>query len=426
MKTIIFALFLLCLSLNAQAQQTQHTDSTTPRQWVQLNSGTTQSLGGVSYPCLDTIWIAGGVFLRSTDGGITWLPFPHPGDGGFFQSSKHGISFTSGTAAYVTFDAGITWDTMNTQVSQAFGFCWASPDTCFVVGAFGACSTDGGFSWTKMTLPADINGPFNAISFCNSKVGYVVGPLEPGPFPYQNINAGACYKTTDGGSTWTQLFTAIQGDLNGVAVINPDSVIVIGGQGIYRTTDGGNSWNSNTPLFIFQTHNVLAANAIVMRGNLGFMVGAVAGGGGYIIHTIDAGTTWTQESDVNTPGHLYGVAILDDTDAIAVGDNGVILKRTNGSLGVSQQQVVDSLSIQIFPNPSQQSFTIQYVLPQAQNVTLEVFDVTGNLVETIVPSTFQNAGEQTETFSTSSLTSGNYFLQLISNNYSSSTSFIIN
>jgi photosystem II stability/assembly factor-like uncharacterized protein len=415
LKSIIFASILFCLTLNARAQQTQQIDSVLPGQWVRLNSGTTAHLGHVDYVTNDTIWVGP---LRSTNAGTTWVPISQPGYGGFFQSALEGISLTDGTSAFVTHDAGQTWDTVNLEIGSntISAVCWASPDTCFVVGTAGFRSTDGAMTWAAVTSP--VSG--TAISFCNSKVGYVVGPMAPGPFPFQNQFAGSCFKTTDGGSTWTQLFTAIQSDLSAVATLNPDTAIVIGGKGIYRTTDGGNSWNSQTPLFVFQANNVLAAEAITFHGTEGFMVGALLGGTGYIIHTTDAGVTWTQESDNNTPGYLYGVAILDDTDAIAVGDGGAILKRSTGSSGVVQRRSVDSLAIQVFPNPSHGSIMLQYNLESSQNVTFAVFDEVGRQQD--VRSTSLRNGISLDV---TNVPSGIYFVRVSAGGYVQSRSVVI-
>jgi len=101
------------------------------------------------------------ILYRTDDGGETWelLPTRLPG-GGFLEIlSAEEIVFYSGGRFYVTKDAGETFDVVE-------------PDTSF------------GETVTSM-------------SFANSSTGWVV-TTRP-------INRRAFYKTTDGGTTWTQL-----------------------------------------------------------------------------------------------------------------------------------------------------------------------------------------------------------------------------
>ncbi len=424
MKPIIFALFLLCLALTAGAQtnqQPQQTDSTpAPGQWVRLNSGTTANLSHVDYVTKDTIWVDG--YNRSTNGGITWPSVSRPGGEGFFQSSTEGITIGGGSTCYVTHDAAQTWDTVNTQMQLIAAVSWASPDTCFVVGNSEVSrSTDGGMTWLHMGIGAS---NLHAVSFCNSKVGYAVGDEEEGPLPTQF--GGACYKTVDGGVHWNQVFTGLTNNLYSVVSFNPDTIIVAGAgpgtsgnPGLFRSSDGGATWKS---VFLSTTKG---GGGIVSRGNQGFFVGGVAGSGGFILHTMDAGLTWSEEESGVMSGYLNSVAMLNDTDVIAVGTNGTILKRPTGSSGVAQQGHPDSLLIQIFPNPSQQLLTFQYVLPSSQAVSLIVFDANGHLIATLLQGVIQSAGTQSIPISTANLSTGQYYYQFSAGQLSSNGSFTV-
>ncbi len=417
MKTIILVLFLFFLTLNARAQtnQPQQTDSTpSPGQWVRLNSGTTAFLSHVDYVTKDTIWVDG--YNRSTNGGITWPSVPRPGGEGFFQSSTEGITIGGGSTCYVTHDAAQTWDTVNTQMQLIAAVSWASPDTCFVVGNSEVSrSTDGGMTWLHMGIGAS---NLHAISFCNSKVGYAVGVEEEGPLPTQF--GGACYKTVDGGVHWNQVFTGLPRDLWYCCTLNADTVIVIGSgtisedtTSIYRTSDGGVSWQ-RVPYAGYAPFG-----GIAFRGSNGFIAG------GLILHSVDAGLTWINEPTGLTTGGPVAVSMLNDTDVIAAGTNGIILKRPTGSSGVAQQGHPDSLLIQIFPNPSQQLLTFQYTLSTQQRMTLTILDEAGHLLETILQAAVQNSGIQSIPVSTINLASGNYFYQLSSEEFSSNGSFTV-
>lgn len=64
-----------------------------------------------------------------------------------------------------------------------------------------------------------------------------------------------------------------------------------------------------------------------------------------------------------------------------------------------------------YPNPFNPSTTIKYALPQAGDVSLDVYDVTGRVIRTMNAG-MQNAGEQAIHFDANGLASGVYFYQL--------------
>ncbi len=67
---------------------------------------------------------------------------------------------------------------------------------------------------------------------------------------------------------------------------------------------------------------------------------------------------------------------------------------------------------QNYPNPFNPSTTIKYSIPQSSRVQLKVYDIIGNLVETLVDEN-QNAGVYTVDFNASNLSSGVYFYQIV-------------
>jgi Secretion system C-terminal sorting domain len=71
---------------------------------------------------------------------------------------------------------------------------------------------------------------------------------------------------------------------------------------------------------------------------------------------------------------------------------------------------------QNYPNPFNPSTNIRFSLPEANQVTLKVFDMLGQEVVTLV-NEFINAGSYEVTFDASILTSGIYFYTISSNNF---------
>jgi len=67
---------------------------------------------------------------------------------------------------------------------------------------------------------------------------------------------------------------------------------------------------------------------------------------------------------------------------------------------------------QNYPNPFNPVTTIRYGLPQAQHVTLVVYDMLGRAVTTVVNGQQQTAGWHTVSFDARDLASGTYLYRL--------------
>ena len=79
---------------------------------------------------------------------------------------------------------------------------------------------------------------------------------------------------------------------------------------------------------------------------------------------------------------------------------------------------------QNYPNPFNASTTIKYTLNNMNNVKLSVFDVTGNVVKTLV-SQIQNPGEYSVSFDASNLASGIYIYKLKSGSFEKNRRMIL-
>ncbi len=79
---------------------------------------------------------------------------------------------------------------------------------------------------------------------------------------------------------------------------------------------------------------------------------------------------------------------------------------------------------QNYPNPFNPATLIKFTLPEAQNVTLEVFDITGRTIATLVNGKVQR-GNNSISFNASNLSSGIYFYKLTTRTFTESKRMIL-
>ncbi len=79
---------------------------------------------------------------------------------------------------------------------------------------------------------------------------------------------------------------------------------------------------------------------------------------------------------------------------------------------------------QNYPNPFNPSTKIEFHLTKAGDVKLEVFDVNGKLVETLIDG-YMNAGAKNLTFNASGLSSGTYFYKISANGYTETKKMLL-
>jgi len=83
--------------------------------------------------------------------------------------------------------------------------------------------------WEEITLPATVN-PFPT-SFVSSSNGDI----------YTGTNNYGIFKSTDNGSSWTQVFST-QWNIESLAVNSIDNIFAGTSAGVYRSTNSGGSW----------------------------------------------------------------------------------------------------------------------------------------------------------------------------------------
>ena len=162
------------------------------------------------------------------------------------------------------------------------------------------------------------NSAWNPLNSGTTKAWYGVATAD-GVTVYAAVNNGVIWKSTDGGTTWTELTSGIKA-WYGVATADGVTVYAAVDKGvIWKSTDGGTTWtelNSGATSW----HNVATADGVTVY--------AAAYGGEAIWKSTDGGATWTALTSVTT--HLHCVATADGVTVYAAADSGVIWKSTDG------------------------------------------------------------------------------------------------
>lgn len=237
-------------------------------------------------------------------------------------------------------------------------------DRVVAVGEFGGVllSDDEGKSWRQAaSVPTRV--PLTSVNFLDGDVGFAVG------------HDSVILKTTDGGETWTEVYSDPEAELP-LFTVQIESAEIVRAFGAFgaalETRDGGATWQTRDlqPGQPFEEHLnqafkgegqmrfVAAEGGIVYKssdggqtyqrietpyegsywGGLSLKSGAVLvyGMRGNVWRSEDVGATWT-EVPSGTDESFSGGAELDDGTVVLVGLGGAIARSTDGGLSFTAE-----------------------------------------------------------------------------------------
>lgn len=430
--------YLLLTNVNAQSGWTLQTNPL----------GT--SIGKVQFVSATQGWISvsnSAKLLATTDGGSDWsvqimsstdtvwslsdpavnLSFINASTGWVLKSFGYGFGDSRGAVIYKTTDGGLNWGrNVISQINGDFGF-----NIQFInqnIGWFSFANlnsgtgnlyktTDGGTNWNPIS-----SGSFILPYFLTSNDGYAinVGPNIPPPYVF--------LRTSDGGVNWTtQYVDTSNGALNALHFTDVNNGWVVGSKGkIFKTSDGGTNWHRITHPSMSTNPNSKTLHFI--SSNIGWIGTDDGIGSRKVIHTTDAGNSWSIQS-VPITSSIFSISFADVNNGWLTSDYGVIAKYSVG-VGVNDKDIIpNQFSLnQNYPNPFNPTTKISWRSPVGGWQTLKVYDVLGNEIASLV-NEFRPAGSYEVEFKSQiasrELASGVYYYRLTAGKYSETKKLIL-
>lgn len=256
--------------------------------WVVQNSGTTAELYSVSAVNENVAWAcgAGGVVIRTTNGGQTWQTVNSPRAVDAYviwaMSADKAFVGTSGSTdakIHMTTNGGSTWTDVYTVAGGFINVIrfidenngWAEGDP--VGGNWTLLkTTNGGLNWTSLATVPQVGGEYGWNNSGWDKAGYMWFGTNNSRIYYSTNNgmnwvsspttaansyavafdnnyvglsgfaSGVLNKSTNGGATWSALTSPTTASITGIATVSNNEFFVAAGGSVWRTSDAGNNW----------------------------------------------------------------------------------------------------------------------------------------------------------------------------------------
>lgn len=255
-----------------------------------------------------SIVVAIGMFVLSCTAPALpqWQHMAGPRGANVNQIVKFGGRFLIATnrGTYISDDEGRTWSLSNAGLQSASGapfivYSLAVAGDTILAGNSGGLhrSMDGGASWSRVEGLSDHG--FNSVSAHN---GVVVAGSHAKELPYpffpDNWERGTVFRSTDGGSTWSDIGRSITtSNTEWVEQVHVSSnAILVGSEGrIFLSNNDGRSWiklRDRVDLFssiAWSFYRMASTNDTLF-----------VGAGTTVLRSVDAGQTWTKILEIDT------------------------------------------------------------------------------------------------------------------------------
>lgn len=371
--------------------------------------------------------------LKTTDGGDNWVIKNDTLDFALFRSIEFldddvtGIagSLNSTGKVFRTTDGGETWVNISASVTDTttasskricglahygnnfYGVGWWGSNTAKFYK-----SNDKGVSWQTKYMDTNLATGLVEAWFISADTGFVAGTRDNAVMP----PASVILKTTDGGNTWTEVFsdTTLGGYVWKLQFVNKNIAVGAIQNLFFRDSvnmvyskDGGSTWQIMPVGSRQATVNFLGGTQAC-----GFATPAKGWVGGYydgIFETTDSGKTWTHLQF----GYDFNRIFVIDSTLVYAGGN---MSYRYGSKPTNIPQVSTGsrsphLLYPVSPNPGKDMVRIKFELFTETNVVINVVNVDTRKVYHVA-NTHLDKGVYVYKWDGSTAPAGNYFVWL--------------
>jgi photosystem II stability/assembly factor-like uncharacterized protein len=293
-------------------------------------------------------------------------------------------------------DNGFSWNSINEGLTDKFITSLAiNADENIYAGSqyFLFESVDNGGHWNKINLGESL---FITSVLITSKGIILVGG-----------HAGL-FKSTDNGKLWNNNNPGLTNEYIYSLAETPSGDILAGTRfygGVFRSTDDGKNWsNLNEDLKKFYQISSIYSNSV---GDL-FIITELG-----TFRSINNGITWIR-FDIKLENTVYAQCL------VSTEEGNLLVGTYNSGVIKSKQTVTTTLSndykFQNFPNPFNNTTTIQYEIPANTKVSIKIYDILGKEVRTVYEGE-KTPGRYFTIIDGTNLASGVYLVRLVTNDY---------
>lgn len=390
-----------------------------------------------------------GSILSTTNGGDSWYTqltvWGYSLHRIFFTDSNNGYALGSNGILYKTTNGGQSWNDISPFNSYwLYSTFFFDPLKGWIGGGLEGYflrTINGGQSWSSISLP--VIDRMMCLYFINESNGWACGAN------------GKILRTTNSGLDWLLGNSGVNVELRDIQFIDQNEGWSVGLNGrIIHTTNGGINWSQqnsgiNSSLFGVHFANeltgwVVGENGIIMKTNNGGVpVELITFSGVNIDGKVQL--NWSTASELNNLGfeieraseikdwrnigfvdgrgtttEIQNYSFTDDLFGVQANKIFYRLKQIdfNGTYSYSKELELHMFGLpnsyllaQNYPNPFNPLTTIRYSLKDDCNVNLQIFDVLGTEVASLVDS-YEEAGTYEVIFDGSRLSSGIYYYVL--------------
>ena len=383
--------------------------------WKLLNCGTRETFYSTCFINNSTGWAAGSnrTIIKTNNGGKNWeICYQNIQQDMFNFNSIHFVNSSVGWVVgdygkiMKTTNGGITWSYQSSGTTiRLESCCFSDINNGIAVGGGWDDATnsyksvilrtsDGGKKWDadKRSSPGYLLDVF----LVDSTTGWISGD-------------GTILKTTDGGKTWDSQNPGVSGFLNSICFINQDigwiaNVASNPYTKILKTTDGGNSWIS------YEIATDMGMTSIFFTDSQNGWLAAQ----NCLMYTTNGGENWQIEykDHLQVFNSLY---FTNKNTGWVVGSEGLILKTVDSDPAAIDNPGYEPIKFyrlsQNYPNPFNPTTTIQYDIAKTSDVIIQIFNINGQVVETLVHRQ-QEPGSYSINWNAKNVSSGIYLYRL--------------